>query len=383
MDLIMKKPALKSTLFVYAFFLFTPSLYAAVNFEEYDQTEQELQQKDIAPSVALTNLEKNNGLFSNDSYKQNILTLPPLHRETQIDKKIKNLFQIRNLRSLGKGTEMTINATDGEAAANELLKGRLSPTQIKTIASTSRPCEGEQKEESGRNQEEIRKCFFNTIQAQPEDTQYIPSFNFISSLTDNKYRHKCIVSTIDNNLWITAAHCVPTDYLQLNMSILVDSLFVPLEANSVSWCKSKNCDIATIKLKTPKFLNHDFPKKRELLSTDYWKEHLIIAGLPEGQDLMSLRDPSDYKKQLLWAPVGNSFCMIMKNSDDGFLIHGCSTLKGFSGSPLYQKSASEGKFEITGIHSGTNDNKEEPATGIKRETNLKINYASKIKGEGI
>lgn len=378
----MKKSALKPIVFLFVFFVSVHSLHAAVNFEERDQSELELMQKDMAPSESITNFEKFNKLHSEDSYKQNILDTPPLRSESKVKEKINNSFQVRKLRN-GSNTEMTMDVTDGEAAANKLLEDKLSQAQIEAIVSTARPCKGEQKEMGGRNQEEIRKCFFNTSQAQYEDIQYIPSFNFISSLADRKYRHKCVVSVIGDGLWITAAHCVPIDYIQLKMSILVDGLFIPLKANSVSWCKSKNCDIATIKATTPKLSNNDIPKKRELLGINYWMQHLIITGLPEGQDLMSLRDFSEYQKQLLWAPVGNSFCMIMNDSSNGCLIHGCSTLKGFSGSPLYQKSTSKGRFEIAGIHSGTNANEETVMTDGKCGVDLNVNYASKIKGEGI
>lgn len=289
-------------------------------------------------------------------------------------------FDVKLLR-INDGTKMTIGAVGGEGIVKKLKPG-IDPDILNRMAIEAQPCEGGQKEFFEISQAEIRRCFINSSEAKGKDLSYLEAFRYLSSLVDTRFDHKCIISVFAEGVWITAGHCIPKEYMKFDLAILVDGRFVGLKPDSVRWCSSVNCDIAFISMKTPLGVKSGIPKPVNTSKGDYWNTEIIIPGLQQGKNLAGLRDHDKYANELLWSSVGHAFCRIITDSDNGCIVHGCSTLVGFSGAPLYKKARAESGYELAGIHSGTNLSKEAADTDGQCDAGINVNYASRMKGEG-
>ncbi|WP_156339466.1 hypothetical protein [Pseudomonas nunensis] len=344
--------------------------------------------------LAVTLIQPMTFAYANEeiAYKQDMIEPKLIEKELAADKALRSierrtttslLERNSNVRSfhISDDAKMTIGVAGGKKAIEKLVPN-VDIDELNRMIAEARHCEGEQKELSVITQAQVRSCFINSSEAKSEDLSYLESFRYLSSLVDTRFRHKCIVSVFGDGVWITAGHCVPKDFMKYGLSILVDGRFVELTQNSVRQCSSVNCDIAFISIKTPSGIKSGIPKPVNTSKDDYWNAEIIVPGLPQGTNVTELRDRDNYTKALLWGPVGQAFCRIIKDPNNGCIVHGCSTLTGFSGSPLYQKTKTADGYELAGIHSGTNLSKEAALTDGKCDAGISINYASRMKGEG-
>ncbi|TWC17347.1 MULTISPECIES: hypothetical protein [unclassified Pseudomonas] len=172
--------------------------------------------------------------------------------------------------------------------------------------------------------------------------------NLVTSLVDESGLHKCMASYYSKDVWITAAHCISDS----NLYIVSDSSKTKIQKGSsgnVTLCTDHpNCDVAYISAKTfnqdtSQFNAHgnlaDITPKTELFVPGIEIDSPILAD-----GLVILKD------QLLWSPVGKSYCRY-SDVEEGCFSHACSTLTGFSGAPVYVLGKDK-KLTLIGVHSG-------------------------------
>ena len=198
---------------------------------------------------------------------------------------------------------------------------------------------------------------------------YLASLNNVTSIVDRLVTHVCDVSVYKKGVWVTASHCIKDNVtsssgviVQDENGIIVENKIVPLKGLRFIGC-GERCDIVLIELETP--ANAIYPYLISDSAKFSAKEGVFVPGMRIGEPLDHILDgPNEFKRpdpkevraryneHVAWSPYGAGYCKILKQYPDGCLIHGCNSVIGFSGAPMYSYDMKLDKVKLMGIHSG-------------------------------
>ncbi|WP_447747800.1 hypothetical protein [Pseudomonas nicosulfuronedens] len=292
--------------------------------------------------------------------------------------------------------EQTVDGRDGAQAARQL-NVQIPENIIKEKLRQSQDCKGEQ--DDGNQKLLISKCFTSlsntALLVTPYvsmDKTYTRGLSSTSSLIGKDGNHVCIVSVVKKGMWITARHCLANfnDNFK-DLRIIVDNRMVEITGADSSLCtnKDKPCDIQYFYAETPK--SAEIPAIYSKEVEVRWDNPVFIPGIPYGASLKEVfaseskyedipvtpqHAKDRYNDLVMWPPYNEGFCMSLAKDANGCIVHTCSTVRGFSGAPIYRYNKDTDKIELIGIHSGANPDLNRCAT-----RNPKVNYARLITAE--
>ncbi len=292
--------------------------------------------------------------------------------------------------------EQTVPGEDGAKEAKAL--GVVIPSKIEDERlKQSSDCKGEL--DDGLQIFLIAKCFTSlsntALKITPYasiDRTYTRGLSSLSSLITTSDTHICDVSVVRDGLWVTAKHCL--DDVKGNLDILriiVGNKRVKITKSVNAVCKQQPCDIAYLYAETP--ASAELPV---ILSGNVevkWDNPVFVPGVPYGAKLASVFESESYYSNepvsadhaklryndlVMWSPYNQGFCMSLMKDSAGCIIHTCSTVKGFSGAPIYRYDKEKDKIILIGIHSGAD-------SGPNRcvVVSNKVNYAKLITAEDL
>ncbi|MEW5714062.1 hypothetical protein AB1462_17075 [Pseudomonas sp. SB113] len=287
----------------------------------------------------------------------------------------------------------------GEAGAKEAkVLGVVIPLEIEEERlKQSIDCKGELND--GLQILQIAKCFTSLSNAVLKITPYVSidktytrGLSSLSSLVTTSDIHRCDVSVVRSGLWITAKHCL--DDVKWNLDILrivVENKKVKIIKAVPANCQQQPCDIAYLYAETP--TSAEIPT---ILSKEVeirWDNPIFIPGIPYGAKLAGIFEPESiysneavspsyaklrYNDLVMWSPYNEGFCMSLMKDNASCIIHTCSTVRGFSGAPIYRYDQEKDKIILIGIHSGADGELNKCEV-----TSKKVNYAKLITAEDL
>jgi len=293
-------------------------------------------------------------------------------------------------------TDQTIRGETGAMEAKEL--GVVIPPEIEEERlKQSSECKGELND--GLQKLLIAKCFTSLSNAALKitpyasiDRTYTRGLSSLSSLVTTLDIHRCDVSVVRSGLWVTAKHCL--DDVDWNLDILrivVENKKVKITKAVAAKCEHEPCDIAYLHAETPP--SAEFPTILPKGVEIKWDNPIFIPGIPYGAKLASIFEPESpysnepvsadhaklrYNDLVMWSPYNQGFCMSLVKDNANCIIHTCSTVRGFSGAPIYRYDQEKDKIVLIGIHSGANG---EP--NKCEVTSKNVNYAKLITAEDL
>ncbi|MDP9512205.1 hypothetical protein Q7O56_24545 [Pseudomonas protegens] len=268
-------------------------------------------------------------------------------------------------------TDQTVPGKTGAEEAEKL--GVIIPQEVEVERiEQSSDCKGELND--GLQIRLISKCFTSLSNTALKITPYVSidktytrGLSSLSSLVTTSDIHRCDVSVVRSGLWVTAKHCL--DDVKWNLDILrvvVENKKVKIIKAIAASCKRQPCDIAYLYAETPKAA--EIPT---ILSKDVeirWDNPIFIPGIPYGANLAGIFKPESpysnepvsaghaklrYNDLVMWSPYNQGFCMSLTKDNSDCIIHTCSTVRGFSGAPIYRYDQEKNKIILVGIHSGS------------------------------
>lgn len=194
------------------------------------------------------------------------------------------------------------------------------------------------------NPQAVLSCFqYNNGEDEKSSIIYEKIKNGITSITF-KDSHLCMASYVGNKKWVTAGHCfLETEEPYEDYKILLDKPY----ALKVTNCKSPNCDVALVEAiggEPPEFTPAPLDSDLKSISD---QTSLFVPGVEIGTKIPgnSIRGVSQV---VMWSKIKNS--CIPYEVKRGCIAYTCSTLIGFSGSPVYSVNTEQPK--LIGVHSG-------------------------------
>ncbi|WP_338473754.1 trypsin-like serine protease [Pseudomonas sp. MS646] len=165
----------------------------------------------------------------------------------------------------------------------------------------------------------------------------------ITSITFDS-SHFCMASYAGNGKWVTAGHCFSgkTEPYE-NYKILLDKAY----SIKVTNCGPLNCDIATVEAIGSKLSETPPAPIIGDLSSVSEETPLFIPGIEIGTKIPG-NNLQGVSQVVMWSKIKNA--CIPYEVKHGCIAYTCSTLTGFSGSPVYSISADYPK--LVGVHSG-------------------------------
>lgn len=293
-----------------------------------------------------------------------------------------------------KPWEQTIDGDSGAVSARKY-NSEIPEEEIRKRVLQSSECKGEL--DDGTQKYLIAKCFTSlndpALLITPYatlDKTYTRGLSSTSSLVDQLGRHVCVVSVIRKGVWVSAKHCLEDSVKFESLRIISGAKKVQISSVAAAPCKEP-CDIAFFFAETPEDAEIPVikPKGAELK----WDNPIFIPGVPYGFSLSSVLKPepattntpvSDtlaknrYNNLVMWPPYNEGFCMTLTKDTSGCIVHTCSTVRGFSGAPIYRYNSNTDKIELIGIHSGADKQYNNCAIDDK-----KVNYARLITTEDL
>lgn len=229
---------------------------------------------------------------------------------------------------------------------------------------------------------------------------YLAALSNVTSIVNEERKHICDISVYKKGWWVTASHCISENVTASSgviqtdtKGVIIGNRIVPLRGKAFVGCGSA-CDIVIIEMDTPDDAVYPF-----LIGADTQvgaAESILVPGMPIGESLADiLKGPTDferpdpkevrakYNRLVGWSPYGAGYCKVLKQYPNGCIIHGCNSVIGFSGAPMYSYDVKLDKVKLVGIHSGT-DNSFNGCELQKDNQNQKLatNYARLISTSG-
>jgi hypothetical protein len=283
----------------------------------------------------------------------------------------KSLYSWSNGRPLYSGKYSFFNEYTGK------IYGRPHSHTLRQWDDESRRCKGflsvSSSEESKRD---VENCFvakdfrLEMLAGRYAEYRYLRSLSLITTLIRKDETHSCMASVYKKNLWITAKHCLPDPAIDYGIYILLPDGSRLITRDDVTPCTKPRCDTATIKATTP-----DVPEMAILNITPDLNglrpdTNIFIPGMVQSSSVSKNIDRKSLEESIMWSDFGKGYCRI-RNVYHGCLSHTCSSIEGWSGSPVY---AFEGdQIKLLGIHSGADVNK---VSCINKGDKVPTNYAT-------
>lgn len=293
-------------------------------------------------------------------------------------------------RQNDENTEMTVEGRAGSAAAKAYDIG-LSDRELALREREGQDCTGELDDGIG-DKTKILRCFTSLAADsgyQPvklaDNNGYLKGLANLSSIIDAANKHVCDASVIRPGRWVTAKHCFEENG-RSGLKVIVGNRTVAIK--DINDCAGA-CDIAYFNADTPE--NAVIPKLYRANEILTGRIPVFIPGIPYSTDLSSIftRKPAAafepataelvrqrYGQFIIWAAYNRAFCLILHQDANGCFIHTCSTVRGFSGAPIYTFNESTGQLYLIGIHSGA-----QSANNQCVHTYQKVNYARRLVAE--
>lgn len=202
---------------------------------------------------------------------------------------------------------------------------------------------------------------------------YLDGIKYLASIASRprgSFLHSCMASAYQPNKWITAKHCLTKNHIINGAYLIALGAQVKISQEMVSLCD--DCDIAVIDVSGIQALKPagNEPVVPATLSVKV-EDEVFIAGIPE-KTVLNDFSPEGIAAQLRWSAVGLGFCRVF-GIDDKCLTQTCSTIRGFSGAPVYKFNSVTSRVEILAVHSGV-DNEMSSCPGQAEG----VNYATSI-----
>lgn len=200
---------------------------------------------------------------------------------------------------------------------------------------------------------QVMNCFSTMSSSRDVGSQYIQKVsNSIGSLTYDGIHH-CTISYLGSGRWVTARHCLSGAENNLSRFSII-SADGPLIISRLEHCKVTDCDADFL------FVNEGGLKKTvaattmpEAVKTIKKMQRLFVPGYMDGKPIPS-GTHEGFVQAILWSKLEKA-CFPVKVRDD-CITHTCSTIQGFSGSPVFTEV--DGKLVMVAMHVGVSDGSE-------------------------
>lgn len=259
----------------------------------------------------------------------------------------------------------------------------------------------------GINDGNPKKCFAGldqeTVRFYPETLPamtYLAALSNVTSIVNGSRSHVCDISVYRKGWWVTASHCINDDVTAASgviqndtNGVIIGNRVVSLGGKKFVGCGAA-CDIVLIEMDTP-----DDAVYPLLIAADTQisaSESILVLGMPMGEPLADILKGATayqrpdakevrarYNRHVVWSPYGAGYCKVLKQYTNGCIIHGCNSVIGFSGAPMYSYDVKTDKIKLLGIHSGTKSTFN--GCELQKDDNnqeLAVNYARLISTDG-
>jgi hypothetical protein len=198
---------------------------------------------------------------------------------------------------------------------------------------------------------------------------YLAALSNVTSIVNHSREHMCDISVYKKGWWVTASHCINDNVTASGViqkdenGVIIGNRVVPLSGKKFVGCGTA-CDIVLIEMDTPD--DSVYPLLISAATQVSASESIFVPGMPVGEPLADILkgstvferpDPEEvrarYNKHVGWSPYGAGYCKVLKQYPNGCIIHGCNSVIGFSGAPMYSYDVKLDKVKLVGIHSGT------------------------------
>jgi hypothetical protein len=340
--------------------------------DEYDRKIDKVGQIDVQ-EVRSFLVRENLGVLPNDDIYQISASKKRLIDEVSTHDKSENKEHLSMYASIPRESiESTYTNVNGDPVwsrdpkfKNSYASGSssvqsITPSDIKKMSAESTDCTGNTNVSDNPNlgikRKDVYRCFKSLRLSLYKDMftgkefSYLQALNLVTTLVDNNGKHVCMASYYESGLWVTAQHCVTDELLLNGLRILSGGVFFRIRSDMLSSCPS-GCDVAFIKASTPVLDLSHFTLQNADLKEVKLSSQLFIPGIEEGEVISSSDPRSGFLNDVMWPMVGEGYCRPFK-LQNGCMSHTCSTLLGFSGSPVYLVDSGNQRISLIAIHTG-------------------------------